>query len=900
MWFERRKKHQDGQLPAEAEEALVRALLDWALGNPHMVVLLEALSGVQGVEALRESPWMQDCRVKVRTLVSHFLQGHGDTAQAEQLAMVLCDQGAPLDLAFEAALVLQDHAWSLQLPDPRPFLEAMTRFCAVLANSHEQAYLLRQERINEQQMLEQRAAVEHQILEAVAVGACVFEADGRLRAVNQAFCRLVGRTRDELVSGSLQALIPPLRLEQERGQWMAALHGEPRRHESTLCHGDGHEVEIEVTYTRLETGAGQPMIMATCVDLTAFKSQERQLTAIRVAVDVADTKIMIANQQGIITYANPSAQKLFRDHIDEVRKRVPTFDPSRLVGTCYDAYHRDPGGTQHIITQMRDVHHAQIHFGERTFSFIAHPIFLQGERVGTTVEWRDITEELAVQNEVEELIEHMRLGDLDLRLKTKESVSAQKLVEAVNALLDETLALVDYSRGLLQRLAQARLAADTTPVSGAALEIQQAYNETVTSLQATIHTVNEAAAAIDASGRELVINQNDLSERSSRESASIEEISASVEELSAAVSESARNAENTFSLAESVSESTREGKRVVDHVTWFMTEVAKGARETSLISRAIQQISFQTNILSLNASVEAAKAGEEGKGFSVIAAEIRKLAMHASQEAARAEGIIDALLRGMDKGEQGILQMAERIESIQGQVAQMTEHVKSIAHAAKEQDVGLAEIAKGIAVVEQGLSQNASLAEDIRATSDALMHHTEKLLTAIGHFQMDEGLDAESPAEGDRWDRAILHAINRHLAWRNRLSKALVSGEIDLHEAGDENGCGLGRWLADNQKTLSRLAEYNQILLLHKAFHKEARKVAQLIQRGEKNKARGLLEGSNSRYNALTEELVQQLKKLLRNNAQPTTHKLLASQASSSMSAQSELGSSQDDLMDAF
>ena len=899
MWFERRKKHQDGQLLAEAEEALVRALLDWALGNPHMVAVLEALSGVQGEEALRESSWLQDNKARAQTLIRHWLQGHGDTALAGQLATCMCEQDVPLDLAFEAALALQNHFWALQLPDRRPFLEAMTRFCAVLVNNHEQACLLRQERIFDQQVIEQRAAIEHQMLEAFAAGVCIFEADGSVRTVNQAFCRLVGGSRDELVSGSLQALIPSQRLEQERSQWKAALHGEPRRHESALCHRDGHEVDMEVTYTCFEkTGSGQPLIMATCVDLAAFKSQERQLTAIRVAVDVADTKIMIANQQGIITYANPSAQKLFTDHVDEVRKRIPHFDPSRIVGTSYDVYHRDPAGTRQLIRQMHDVYGTQIHFGERTFSFIGHPIFMQGERVGTTVEWRDITEELAVQKEVEELIEHMRSGDLDLRLKPKESIAAQKLVEAVNALLDETLTLVDYSQGLLQRLAQARLVPDTAPVFGAALEIQQAYNETVTSLQTTIHTVNEAAAAIDASGRELVINQNDLSERSSRESASIEEISASVEELSSAVSESARNAEHTFSLAESVSESTREGKQVVDHVTWFMTEVAKGARETSLISRAIQQISFQTNILSLNASVEAAKAGEEGKGFSVIAAEIRKLALHSSQEAARAEGIIDALLRGMDKGEQGILQVAERIESIQAQVAQMTDHVKSIAHAAREQDVGLAEIAKGIAVVEQGLSQNALLAEDIRATSDALMLHTEKLLTAIGHFHMDGGLDAEASADGGQWDKAILHAINRHLAWRNRLSKALASGEIDLHEAGDENGCALGRWLADNQKTLSRLAEYNQILLLHKAFHKEARKVAQLIQRGEKNKARGILEGK-SRYNALTDELVQQLKKLLRNDAQPTTHKLLAAQASS-LTAQGEHGSTQEDLMDAF
>lgn len=898
VWFGGRKRQQESQQHGSAaEDALTQALSDWALGNPRLVSSLERLADAQGAEALSQSVWMQGFVHRAKALMHHWLQGEGDAVLAEQLALACCELDIPLDVALEATHHLQDAAWELRLP--QGFFKAMGRFCAAFITSHEQVCLARQEHVHRQQLQEHQATLRQQMLEAMATGVCLFEADGTVRAVNRSFCNLTGHERDEIATGNLQRFIPAPRLEQERGQWMTALHGEPVRHESVLCHRDGHEVEVAVTYTRFDRAAREPIVVATYLDLTAFKSQERQLTAIRVAVDVADTKIMIADQQGIVTYANPSAQKLFTEHAEEVRRRVPHFDPSRIVGTSYDGYHRDPKGTQHVITQMRDVHHAQIHFGARTFSFIGHPIFLQGERVGTTVEWRDITEELAVQNEVEELIEHIRLGDLDLRLKPKEGAAAQKLVEAVNALLDETLTLVDYSLGLLQRLAQAQIIPDTMPVTGAALEIQEAYNETVVSLQATIHAVNKAAVAIDASGRELVINQNDLSERSSRESASIEEISASVEELSAAVSENARNTENTFRLAESVSGNTREGRQAMDRVTWFMTEVAKGARETSLISRAIQQISFQTNILSLNASVEAAKAGEEGKGFSVIAAEIRKLALHVSQEAARAESITDILLRGMDKGEQGILQAAEKIESIQAQVAQMTDHVKSIAASAKEQDVGLAEIAKGIAVVEQGLSQNASLAEDIRATSDALMRHTETLLAAIGHFHLDNHPDeTEGGATDDAWDKAILHAINKHMAWRSALGKALLSGRVDVQEAGDDSHCALGQWLAANQNFLSGLAEYNQLLLLHKAFHKEARRVALLIQRGEKGKARGILEGS-SRYNALTDELVQLLRKLLHSRARPA-HKLLAAQPNSVAAGLYERTAPEDDAMDAF
>ena len=580
----------------------------------------------------------------------------------------------------------------------------------------------------------------HRIFDSASEGLAIFEDGTSFLDINPAFCALLGESRETILAKGWRGVTPPNQHALDQAMIDQAISSNTTvRYEKTYRHQDGHVVYGQVALRKLpaEYEGAPPRFLMAVSDISELKQKEREMTTIiRSAVDVADAKIMIANRQGIIQYVNASARELFTRYAAEVKKRLPHFDPEKIVGSSYDGFHRDPAATQAIIEHMTSQHRAQITFGDRIFSLVAHPVFLDGQRLGTTVEWRDRTEELAVQAEVKALIDHMREGDFHIRLKPKESKSTQDLVETVNALLDETTALIHYTGALLHQLAQARIVPDERQVSGAARDMQRIYNQTIAALQTLIEAVGGSAAAIDRSSEELAASQQELAARSSREASSLEKVSASVEELSSAVAESARAAGSTADLAEVVTGHTVEGRQQAERLTTIMGETMQGAREAGEITQSIQEIAFQTNILSLNASIEAARAGQHGRGFAVIAEEVRRLALHAKLEAVRTDGLISTMLSGMHRGETALVQVAQKIEEIQALAAEMTEHIKRVAHSTKEQNSGLAEVAKGMAILEDALSQNAALAGSIHGTSETLRQHTAQMMGAIGRFEV--------------------------------------------------------------------------------------------------------------------------------------------------------------------
>jgi len=250
--------------------------------------------------------------------------------------------------------------------------------------------------------------------------------------------------------------------------------------------------------------------------------------------------------------------------------------------------------------------------------------------------------------------------------------------------------------------------------------------------------ISSAAHTLMTLSEELSHSQADLSDRSSKEAASLEEISANTEEISAMVSENSKHADETRAIAEDVRARLSTAAQSCAAVVNIIMDAAHRAQETTAITKAIQEIAFTTNILSLNASVEAARAGAEGKGFAVIAEEIRRLANRVGEESQRAEKIIGELVVTMDKGVDGLQAMAGAIDNVTAQASTMADHVTAIASACKEQDIGLQELAKWLNTLEEGLSQNASMAEEIHATSESLTHQTENLMEAIGRFQLDD------------------------------------------------------------------------------------------------------------------------------------------------------------------
>jgi len=356
--------------------------------------------------------------------------------------------GVPPSWLFAVMSRVQDKARALHAPEY--FFARSNRFTLAVMAGQEQ-HLASQ--------AEEERAYWWEIFNSQTEGLCIFDLDGGLYDFNDAFAKLVGYSREELLQKGWLELTAPEYREEDQKRLPDVMAGKTVRFEKAYMHRDGHDVPILVSYRLLKKRPGwdKDRLLATCVDLTEIKAKEQELARIHAAIDVSEAKIMIADAAGTIVYANAAAQKLFSDYADEVRKRLPHFNPAQLVGSSYDPYHRNPQATHAVVTQLTGPHHTSIVFGDRTFTFVAHPILMDGKRVGTSVEWRDITDEVTVQGELKELTTRLQAGDFSVRLKPKENMVTQQLVEAINTLLEESTSLVQYSQSLLEQLARAEI-----------------------------------------------------------------------------------------------------------------------------------------------------------------------------------------------------------------------------------------------------------------------------------------------------------------------------------------------------------------------------------------------------------------------------------------------------------
>ncbi|WP_326912749.1 MULTISPECIES: methyl-accepting chemotaxis protein [Chromobacterium] len=143
--------------------------------------------------------------------------------------------------------------------------------------------------------------------------------------------------------------------------------------------------------------------------LAADRLAAAENARIRSALDVCTTNVMIADAEHKIIYANGSALAMFRNAEPDIRKDIPSFSASRLLGSSIDEFHKNPGYQRGLLAQARDTHRSSIAVGGRTFGLILSPVVgANGERLGSVVEWQDNTEMLRLQQEAQQRMDQER------------------------------------------------------------------------------------------------------------------------------------------------------------------------------------------------------------------------------------------------------------------------------------------------------------------------------------------------------------------------------------------------------------------------------------------------------------------------------------------------------------
>ena len=221
-----------------------------------------------------------------------------------------------------------------------------------------------------------------------------------------------------------------------------------------------------------------------------------------------------------------------------------------------------------------------------------------------------------------------------------------------------------------------------------------------------IDGMTEGVAQVnDAAGQVSSASQS-LAEGASEQASSLEETSSALEQMAAMTRTNAETAKQANQLAVDAHKSAEEGDRT-------MTAVNESAGQISKIIKVIEEIAFQTNLLALNAAVEAARAGEHGKGFAVVADEVRNLAQRAAQAARETTGLIE---NSVNRSREG----TEAVQAIVVGVTKVTELLNGIAQASQEQAQGVDQVNVAVSQMDRVTQQNASGAEESASAAEEL------------------------------------------------------------------------------------------------------------------------------------------------------------------------------------
>jgi methyl-accepting chemotaxis protein len=477
-------------------------------------------------------------------------------------------------------------------------------------------------------------------------------------------------------------------------------------------------------------------------DATAALAAREKELRVQSALDKVASNVMVADAGLNIVYMNETVTAMMNRNDAELRKVLPQFDSRKLIGQNIDVFHKNPAHQRGLLANLRTTYKTQIKVGNLTFSLIANPVLdAKGERVGTVVEWNDRTAEVAVENEVANLVNAAANGDFTKRIEmTGKEGFFKQLAEGINRLMEVSSVGLNEVVRVLGALAKGDLTENiTNEYSGTFGQLKDDSNETVAKLTDIVRQLRDATESINTAAKEIASGNTDLSQRTEEQASSLEETASSMEELTSTVKQNAENAKQANQLAIGASEVAVKGGSVVSQVVETMSSINESSKKIVDIISVIDGIAFQTNILALNAAVEAARAGEQGRGFAVVASEVRNLAQRSAAAAKEIKTLIGDSVEKVGTGAKLVDEAGKTMEEIVTSVKRVTDIMSEITAASQEQSAGIEQVNQAITQMDEVTQQNAALVEQAAAAAESLEEQAQNLAGAVSVFKLAGG-----------------------------------------------------------------------------------------------------------------------------------------------------------------
>ena len=226
----------------------------------------------------------------------------------------------------------------------------------------------------------------------------------------------------------------------------------------------------------------------------------------------------------------------------------------------------------------------------------------------------------------------------------------------------------------------------------------------------------------------MTSSMNSLASKANEQAASLEQTAAALEEITSITRNNAQNAVKMATLGQTVKKSVYSGEELASKTANSMDEINEKVQAINEAITVIDQIAFQTNILSLNAAVEAATAGEAGKGFAVVAAEVRNLASRSAEAAKEIKNLVQEATQKANNGKIISSDMIEGYKELNENISETIHIIENVSSASKEQMAGIEQINDAVNMLDRVTQENASEANNVKAIADNVSQLANDLL----------------------------------------------------------------------------------------------------------------------------------------------------------------------------
>ncbi len=359
-------------------------------------------------------------------------------------------------------------------------------------------------------------------------------------------------------------------------------------------------------------------------------------------------------------------------------------------------------------------------------------LFMNGLLVGLVV--RRI---LVPIKDITESSRELAQGKLDFQIDVKSEDELGQLAGALNTSVKNLKLYISDISSVLDGIAQGDLGKESSiTYIGDFVQIQTAIATISQQLNQTLSQIHASANQVDSGANQVAVGAQSLAQGATEQASEVDNLLEMVERITEQINNNAETAASTNKEAEIVGGSITVCNDQMQEMAEAMDQINACSSEISKIIKTIEDIAFQTNILALNAAVEAARAGSAGKGFAVVADEVRNLAAKSAEAAKDTTALIEKTLRVVENGSVLTGRTQESLNSVVAGAENVTEDIRKISDASKEQELAINRIKDGISQISTVVQSNSATSEESAAASEELASQAQLLKRLIGSFKL--------------------------------------------------------------------------------------------------------------------------------------------------------------------